>query len=52
MKKILNDVGKACPDCGFILHIGFEKEEKGQVNQIEYCKQCGYRVEILDTSNT
>jgi len=49
MKKILNDIGKACPDCGFILHIGVEKE-KGKINQIEYCKQCGYRVEILDTN--
>lgn len=44
--ELINEVGKACPDCGFPLHISFEKEGKN-INQVEYCKQCGYRVEIL-----
>lgn len=49
-KEIINDIGKACPDCGYILHISFEKEGNNS-NQVEYCKNCGYRVEILKRIN-
>ena len=43
MKNILEEIGRKCPDCGNVLHIKTEKDR----NEIEYCKNCGYRNEVL-----
>ena len=44
-RDLLNDIGKVCPRCGNKLHVGQKKEISGERDEVEYCKNCGYRIE-------
>ena len=44
-RDLLKDIGKSCPRCGDKLHIG-QKKFKEEKDEVEYCKNCGYRVEV------
>ena len=44
MRANLKDVGKKCPVCGKVLHVGTIKKDNEEEG-VEYCKSCGFREE-------